>query len=124
VRRLVLGVALAAGAACAACAAPPTYAVGVTPGPTPSAPAFAVPGATDGLYGLSVERCGGGGTMWAIGTGGGNVSRPASVVYGRAPDGWMTRAGPLPLVAGCYDVFASGGGVGRFTVRADGTLAP
>ena len=113
-----------AGAALAACAGPPSYLVAVAPGPTPNAPTFAVPGATEGLYGLSVSQCGGGATMWAIGTGGGNVSRPASVVYGRAPDGWTTRAGPLPLTAGCYEVFASGNGVGRFTVRPDGTLAP
>ena len=62
--------------------------------------------------------------MWQIGSGGGEASQPAAITYGKAPDGFATLAGPVALTAGCYHVFASGGGVGRFTVLANGTLGP
>jgi hypothetical protein len=132
--------ALTLCAALAACA-PPAYVVTTTAGaaPAPAAgastsaspappappapPVFAVGASSQSIYGLTVTRCGGA-PVWEIGTGGGDASKPTSITYGRAPDGFVTRTGPLPLTAGCYEVFASGGGVGRFTIRADGSLAP
>jgi len=119
-RRTTLAiVALSIGVA--ACASAATGIVQVSEGPTPGHPVFQLPDAGAGFYGLSVSRCGAA-TVWQIGTPGGNASRPRSIVYGKAPDGYAVRTGPDSLIAGCYDVFA-GTGSGRFTIGADGKVA-
>jgi hypothetical protein len=114
----------AAALVLASCAPQAAYVVRVTPGTPPSVPVFMLPPNSAGFYGLFVAPCRGGRPVWQIGSGGGQASQPASITYGKAPDGFATLAGPTALTAGCYDVVASGGGKGRFTVLPNGTLAP
>jgi hypothetical protein len=106
------------------CASTPAYLVSVKPGIATSPPMFELPASAGSFYGLVVTRCAGGDPVWQIGSGGGEASQPASVTYGKAPDGFATLVAPAPLLPGCYRVFASGGGAGRFTVLPNGTLGP
>ena len=113
--------AAAALLALAACARP-TLVVGVAAGPAPAKPRFTLPADAGTLYGLAVVPCGGGPPRWQFGTGGGLLTTiPPTIVYGEMPAGFSLIAGPEPLTAGCYDVFA-GGAAGRFTVQRDGTI--
>ena len=121
---LARALASAAALAGASCAPPLAYTVHVSAGPTPAAPVFELPPTDAPFYGLVVARCAGGSPVWQIGSGGGAASQPRSVTFGKAPDGFATLAGPLALAPGCYRVFASGGGAGRFTVLPNGTLGP
>ena len=106
----------------AVCFGPSEYVVRVKAGPSAATPVFDLPPAGTPLYGLVVARCGEKRPVWEIGTGGGDVSRPTSITYGTAPDGFKTRVAPAALTPGCYAVFASRDGTGHFTLRPDGTL--
>ena len=93
-------------------------------GATPGRPRFTLPADAGALYGLAVVPCGGGAPRWQFGTGGGVLTAvPPTIVYGEVPAGFSLLAGPAPLTAGCYDVFA-GTAAGRFTVQPDGAIVP
>jgi hypothetical protein len=73
------------------------------------------------IYGLSVVVCGTERVMWTIASDG-SRSLPAQIAYGHAVPGFVTRAGPLTLSPGCYDVFASGTRPVRFDVDHLGSI--
>jgi hypothetical protein len=115
---------VAAALLLASCAPTAAYVVGVSGGTPATAPVFTLPPAASPFYGLVVARCSGGSPVWQIGTGGGAASSATSITYGKAPDGFATLVGPVPLAPGCYRVFASGSGTGHFTILPNGTLGP
>jgi hypothetical protein len=115
-------ITLAVGAA--ACA--PANIVGVEGGSEPSTPVFVVTdaaghGATGWVYGLSVVTCGSDSSVWTIAATG-SASPPSRIVYGQTPDGFVNRAGPLPLHPGCYQVYVSESAGTRFHVGRDGRV--
>jgi hypothetical protein len=78
--------------------------------------------ATSGtIYGLSVVPCGADSAVWQIVANGTNGA-PARLEYGEAPPGYNVNAGPVPLHAGCYDVFITDGRRSRFRVDAAGRV--
>lgn len=48
---------------------------------------------------------------------------PTIFVYGQAPKGYKTTAGPEPLKPGCYEIRASGSYALRFIVFSNGQVA-
>jgi hypothetical protein len=73
----------------------------------------------DDVYGMSVVRCDTKDVMWTIAADG-SREMPAQVVYGKPVTGFPTRAGPMPLTPGCYEVILSGATSRRFEVGSGG----
>jgi hypothetical protein len=121
-RRAAVRGAVTLAATLAACA--PTNIVAVESGAEPATPVFEVlpaGGATGWIYGLSVLPCGGDSAVWTIAATG-SASLPSRIVYGKTPDGFVNRAGPLPLHPGCYQVYVSESAGTRFHVGRDGRV--
>ena len=98
--------------------------VRVEPGTTPLTPVFVLTDTTGRqpsgtIYGLSVVPCGADTAIWQIAADG-SQSAPSRIEYGHAPPGYVARAGPRSLRAGCYDVFVTDGRRARFRVDAAG----
>jgi hypothetical protein len=123
----VLAVALTVG-----CVTPKNV-VRIAPEATADSVVFLLRSSTDAglpaesVYGLSVVRCDTKEVFWTISADGSRLA-PDRVVYGQPIPGFPTRAGPAPLVAGCYEVILSGAvprafdiGPGR-TIRARDTM--
>ena len=71
------------------------------------------------VYGVAVVRCDETG-FWTI-VSDGTRSLPQRFTYGGALPGFETRAGPLPLLPGCYDILVSRARPLRFDIGADGS---
>jgi hypothetical protein len=100
--------------------------VRIEPGTTPLKPVFVLTDTTGRspsgiIYGLSVVACGADTAIWQIAATGSN-GPPARLEYGETPPGYVARAGPGPLRAGCYDVFVTDGRRARFHVDAAGRV--
>lgn len=100
--------------------------VQVEPGDAPNKPVFVLTdttgrGPAGTVYGLSVIPCGSDSPVWQLVATGSNGA-PARVVYGDSVPGYIARAGPVPLKAGCYDVFVTDGPRVRFRVDAAGRV--
>ncbi|HKW49030.1 MAG TPA: hypothetical protein VJN70_16380 [Gemmatimonadaceae bacterium] len=100
--------------------------VRVEPGSTPLKPVFVLSdttgrGPVGTIYGLSVVACGSETVLWQIVATGSNGA-PSRIEYGVTPAGYIVNAGPLPLRAGCYDVFVTDGRRARFRVDAAGRV--
>lgn len=98
--------------------------VRVEPGDAPNKPVFVLTdttgrGPVGTIYGLSVIPCGSETPVWQLVASGSN-GPPARVVYGDSVPGYLARVGPVPLRAGCYDVFVTDGRRVRFHVDAAG----
>lgn len=94
--------------------------VQVEPGEAPSKPVFVLSDTTGRgpvatVYGLSVIPCGADSPVWQLVASGTN-GPPARVVYGDSVPGYISRIGPVPLKAGCYDVFITDGRRVRFDI--------
>jgi hypothetical protein len=101
--------------------------VRVEPGVALRAPVFVLTdtsgrGPAGTIYGVSVVPCGSDTPVWQIAATGTNGA-PARITYGETPAGFVVRAGPEPLHAGCYDVFVTDGRRARFRVDAAGRVA-
>ena len=100
--------------------------VRIEPGTTPLTPVFVVTDSTGRqpsgtIYGLSVVQCGADTAIWQIAADGSQTA-PSRIEYGHAPPGYVVRAGPGRLRAGCYDVFITDGRRARFRVDATGRV--
>src|SRR5439155_17995242 len=78
-------------------------------------------GAATSVYGLSVIRCGDERAFWTIAADG-SRSLPERIAYGRLIPGFETRAGPEPLLPGCYQAIVSGADPVTFDVTATGQI--
>lgn len=100
--------------------------VRIEPGTTPLKPIFVLTDTTGRapsgtIYGMSVVPCGADTAVWQIAANGSDGA-PARLVYGETPPGYVVSAGPVPLHAGCYDVFVTDGRRSRFRVDATGRV--
>lgn len=100
--------------------------VRIEPGTTPLKPIFVLTdttgrGTSGTIYGLSVVPCGADSAVWQIAANGTNGA-PVRLEYGDTPPGYVVNAGPVPLHAGCYDVFITDGRRSRFHVDGAGRL--
>lgn len=98
--------------------------VRIEPGTAPLKPVFVLTdttgrAASGTIYGLSVVPCGADTAVWQIAANGSNGT-PARFEYGETPAGYVVRAGPETLRAGCYDVYVTDGRRARFRVDAGG----
>ena len=100
--------------------------VRVEPGDLPSKPIFVLTdssghGPAGTVYGLSVIPCGFDNPVWQLVANGTNRA-PARFAYGDSVPGYVSRVGPTPLGAGCYDVFVTDGRRVRFHVDRAGRV--
>jgi hypothetical protein len=104
----------------AACGEEISRQVRVEPVPAPARVAFVFTDVSL-FYGLNVTTCKGSRVMWLL-SDEQLTAPPARIEYGVAPPGFASRAGPEPLVPGCYVVTASGPSSARFELGADGRV--
>jgi hypothetical protein len=100
--------------------------VRVDPGTAPLKPVFVLSdtggrGPAGTIYGLSVVACGSETVLWQIAASGSH-SAPSRIEYGVAPTGYTVNTGPVPLRAGCYNVYVTDGRRARFRVDAAGHI--